>query len=111
MKVSGKKTLGLAVMAFAAVAAVGCSSDMPEFAGLSSQAEFQEQAESLLQKNDVTVGSLQEYEYFEEGPVAVLKYDVSRNEERGMAIVSCSAKEILHMGTHCMMTSLKISAM
>ena len=109
MNLSRGKKLGAAVMAFAAVAAVGgCSPEYPEVAGLSSQSEFQEQVESLLKKTGVSADALQEFEYFDEGPVAILKYGVSGEAGTGTAVVSCSSKETLHMGTHCMISSLKI---
>ena len=107
---SGRKYLGLAVMAFAAVAAVGCSSSEGggARAGLGTQSEFQEQAEMLLQKNELKADELRSYEYFSQGRGAAnLEYAVTGEAGKGIAVLNCSSYETLAMGTQCMIGSLR----
>ena len=106
---NGRKYLGLAVMAFAAVAAVGCSSsEEGTRAGLGAQSEFQEQAELLLQKNALKADELRNYEYFSQGRGAAnLEYAVTGEAGKGIAVLNCSSYETLAMGTQCIIGSLK----
>ena len=110
MKSKAIKSLGLAVMAFAA--AVGCSSEETGLNTdiLTSQSQFRAQAEELLQKQGYGGAELKDYEFFEKSggdPVAILTYSASDEAGKGEATVSCSSREVLHMGTHCQIASFK----
>lgn len=99
----------VAVSAFAAVAMTGCSGEGLDSSKITLQSEFQDQAEILLQANGFQQYERMDYEYFDGiNASAILEYGVTGAEGKGVAKVSCSAKEILHQGTHCMLGSLKL---
>lgn len=116
MKSKLGKSLGLAMAAFSLATAAGCSGGNDGLIEdvVNSQSEFQAQAEELLEKSGVKPVELREFERFGDADaVALMQYVITSPEGtgKGLADVSCSAREVLHAGTHCQIASVRMGGM
>lgn len=115
IKSSLRKTTALALAFVAAVGmTAGCSVDRDALGEdvISTESEFTEQAADLLQKSGFTPLEVREFEKVgDKDAVAFVQYVVlnAGGTDKGLADVSCSSREVLHMGTHCQIASLRMS--
>ena len=73
---------------------------------LSTQAEFQQEAKTLLQKSGYTPGAVTAFDYSDTSEVAQLQYSFKNGNDAGVAYIGCSGSEVLQDGTHCQIGSI-----
>lgn len=89
-----------------AAAFYAASMDAQDGRLLSTQEEFQQEAESLLKKNRYEPGEVGAFDYYEASEVAQIQLSFKSDAGEGTAYIGCSGSEVLQDGTHCRIGSV-----